>query len=115
RVVVVGRHLAHDLVDPEGVGLVEVVEGLYLTGLRGEQPRGEAGVLDGLPRLDQLGSLDPLGGHEEGDGLVGDCLLCGHVLEPTTPPVATTPPEGSSVPFSAGSPPDTPPEAMMDR
>ena len=54
-------------VDGERVRLVEVVEGLHLTRLGGEQPRRAAGLLYGLPGLGQLDLLDALGRDQERD------------------------------------------------
>ena len=75
--VVVGRVGVGDrAVDRERVGLVEVVEGLDLARLGGEQLGLAALALDRLPRLGQLDLLDALGGDEERDPLA--LKLVGH-------------------------------------
>ena len=63
--VVVGRVGVRDrLVDPERVGLVEVVEGLDLAVFDRDQLGLAARLLDRLPRLGQLHLLHALGGEE---------------------------------------------------
>ena len=51
-------------VDLEGVGLVEVLEALDLTGLEGHELRRPSRTLDSLPRLGQLHLLHAVGGEE---------------------------------------------------
>jgi hypothetical protein len=58
RVVVLGARVADGAVDRKAIGLVEVVERLCLTGLRGEQLDDRASLLERLARLGQLDLLD---------------------------------------------------------
>jgi hypothetical protein len=67
--VVRGVGLVHGVVDGEGVGLVEVVEGLDLARLGRDQLGAAARLLDRLPGLGELHLLDALGGDEECDAL----------------------------------------------
>jgi hypothetical protein len=69
RVVVTDVGVADGAVGREGLGLVEVVEGLDLAGFGGEQVGFGAGCLDSPQRLGQLDFLDPFVGHQECDPL----------------------------------------------
>jgi hypothetical protein len=53
----------------ERAGLVEVVEGLGVTGIGGDQPRRAAGLFHGLPGLGELDLFDAFGRHEKATAL----------------------------------------------
>ena len=80
-VVVVRIRLLHRLVDGEGVGLVQVIEGLDLSALRGDQLWLAAGLLYVLPGSGELDLLHALVRHQECDSPALD--LVSHVSVPS--------------------------------